>query len=482
MARINEHIKIKKSLTLFLVFVFTLLPLQTAGAQETQPDGLIPAGATLQGSQFIFAPQINIDGTVDGDVFAIGQDVNLTGEVKGSLYILSARSAIKGKVDGDLFTGTSRLSLEPTSDVGRSAYILGGIVSLLPESKIGRDLYLIGLSGEISGTVGRNQRAHLGTVEILEMLLGENGPLSPLLPKGFKLPWSAIDYRAAHPVQTAMHLFSAASGAGIAAISQPIRFLPLLQTTPIDSAAVGTWFVERLRSFAPLFLIGLLLLWLFPRFFQGSTERLRAHPVSSFGIGLVVFFVGFGVAFLALALFSALGLFFAILNYWDLAMLVWGAGLGGLSVGLAVFSLAVGYLSKIIVAYLIGAILLNRVPTTVWGRRVWMLLLGLLLLVLLLAIPFLGWVVSMVTIMFGLGAIYLQLRQRYQPVKEPVQTLASPSETGENAPPMRSSSEATENSEPAMSWPEETSAAPPSNEGEQQIGEEELAETGKNSG
>jgi hypothetical protein len=309
-------------LMLLLVIVVTTLPLQTAGARSPNPDGLIPAGETLQGSQFIFAPEINIAGTVDGDVFAFGQDVTLTGEIKGSLFVLSTTAAIEGQLEGDLFVATPRLTLAPTSSVGRSAYILAGKANLLPGSQIGRDLYLVGLSGEISGTVGRYQRAHVGIVEILEMLTGENGPLSPLLPPGFKLPWSSINDLGTRPVASTVRLYSATTGMGLSAVALPIIFQPQFQTESIDSAAIGSWLLERLRTLAPQFLIGLLLLWLFPRFFHGSTERLRSHPVNSLWIGVIVFFVGFGVAFLALALFAALGLFFAVINYWDLATMI----------------------------------------------------------------------------------------------------------------------------------------------------------------
>jgi hypothetical protein len=56
-----------------------------------------------------------------------------------------------------------------------------------------------------------------------------------------------------------------------------------------------------------------------------------------------------------------------------------------------------------------------------------MLLLGLLVLVLLLAIPILGWVLSILAIMFGLGAITLQLRERRQPGDDLLQDLTGPS-------------------------------------------------------
>jgi hypothetical protein len=426
MAIRQKLVKSQAWLIFLLVILIACVPLQSAGAQSSNPNGLVPAGETLQGSQFIFAPQINIEGIVDGDVFAIGQDVIVKGEIKGSLFLLSNTATIDGTLEGDLFAANTRLTLGSTSSIGRSAYILAGLVNMLPGSVVGHDLYLIALGGEISGSVGRYQRAHVGFLEVLNLLLGENGLLQPLMPPGFQLPLSTIDFFAGRPAGRVFIWSSAASGSGLSALGLPMILQSQLQAPEFDSAAVTDWLVVRLRAFAPLFLIGLLLLWLFPGFLQGSTERLRARPLASFGFGIVVFFVGVGAATLTLALVAALGMFFATVQYWDLAMITWSAGLGGLSVGLALFSLAIIYLSKIIIAYLFGIILLKRMSPSTWGRRVWMLLLGEVIVVLLLSIPILDWVLSVLATMFGLGAIYLYLRQRAQPAGASAQDLPAP--------------------------------------------------------
>jgi hypothetical protein len=75
----------------------------------------------------------------------------------------------------------------------------------------------------------------------------------------------------------------------------------------------------------------------------------------------------------------------------------------------ATFILLTSYFSKIVVAYLVGWLLLRR-----WDRasRWWMLLpflLGLLIYALLVAIPFLGFAISLVVAAIGTGAIYMSL-------------------------------------------------------------------------
>ncbi len=187
----------------------------------------------------------------------------------------------------------------------------------------------------------------------------------------------------------------------------------MVQAAAIDGAALVDWLLTQLRNLVPLLLIGLLLLWQFRGFLQGSTENLRKRPWGSLGNGLVAFFVFCGAAILAIALVVALGFFFSFLELDALAWITWLTGLGTLSVILTAFYAACIYVSKILLAYLIGSWLLGRVPEKTWGRHFWMLLLGLFIVVLLFSIPILGWVIAVLVMLFGLGAMYLYLRSRW---------------------------------------------------------------------
>jgi hypothetical protein len=279
-------------------------------------------------------------------------------------------------------------------------------MTLTEESEVGDDLYLLALGGELSGSVGRNQRAYLGLLEILVLLFGENDLLRSILPPDFQLPLpsSGATNLLTAIVEPVLYktpaTYMLASGAGIT--------LALVQ---VDGSALGNWLSDQWQTFAPMLLIGLLLVWLFPRFLQGSTEHLRSRPGHSFGSGVMIFFVCLGAALLTLILVLALGLFFSTVKLPGLAWTIWIAGFGGLGVALTAFYLSVDYLSKVIVAYLFGMVLLGRIPATIWGRRVWMLLLGEVIVLLLLSIPTLGWILSVLITMFGLGTIYLYLRQ-----------------------------------------------------------------------
>ena len=408
---------------LLIIFMFASPPLQAVRAQGIPTDGLIAAGETIEGTVFLYAPQVKIDGTVDGDVFAISPDVAVSGEITGDLFVLGRTTTIDGILEGNLYAASSRLTLGEAARVARSVYAASLLTSLPKESEVGKDLYLISLGGELSGSVGRDQRAYLGLLEIWNLLFGENDLLRPFVPSDFQIPSSGSVSAPAAIVEPVLDkspaTYMLANGAAVprAAVQSEVSL------SAVENSAVGNWLSGQWQTLAPMLLIGLLLVWLFPRFLQGSTEHLRSEPGNSFLSGLVIFFVCFGVALLALFLILALGLFFSTVKLTDLAWTVWVAGFSTLSVALASFYFSVVYLSKVIVAYLFGLLLLGRIPAAVWGRRIWILLLGEVIVLLLLSIPVLGGILSILMTMFGLGTIYLYLRRNPPPSDKTSQEL-----------------------------------------------------------
>jgi hypothetical protein len=84
----------------------------------------------------------------------------------------------------------------------------------------------------------------------------------------------------------------------------------------------------------------------------------------------------------------------------------------------ALFTLTVQYLSKTIVADMVGTLILKRVSPQSLEYRILPLLLGLVLYVLLRSIPILGWAIEVIVTLFGLGAILVTLRDRSLPEPE----------------------------------------------------------------
>jgi len=100
------------------------------------------------------------------------------------------------------------------------------------------------------------------------------------------------------------------------------------------------------------------------------------------------------------------------LTFWDLAWVVWTVGLACVGLAFALAWLFVIFGTKVIVAYVGGRILLDRLAPKATRHKVVPLLLGLVLYVILHGIPILGWVVAILATAVGLGISWLVWRNR----------------------------------------------------------------------
>ncbi|MBT4309289.1 MAG: hypothetical protein HOD49_02635, partial [Anaerolineae bacterium] len=71
------------------------------------------------------------------------------------------------------------------------------------------------------------------------------------------------------------------------------------------------------------------------------------------------------------------------------------------------------YLTKIIVSVLGGKLILARIKPELANHKVWPLVVGVILLSLIMSIPVLGWLVKLIIVLFGLGALWLLGREQF---------------------------------------------------------------------
>jgi hypothetical protein len=435
---------IKLALSAIILTCLVILPLQAAMAQAPVVGNNVPSGQVVEDSLLLYGPQVSIDGTVNGDVLAIGQDVTLNGEIKGNLVTLGSKVLINGKVGGNVYSGSGSLEMGPEGDIHWSLYSVGGFLTLDQGSQIERDLYTMSLGARLLGTVGRNTRAFIGLSEVLRLLLVDSG-LMQSIQNRFQpapAPTPTATPTVAPSVAPTPAVYSRPGGqmiglASLASISfidvqmklsvnrnlgsMASYFQHAIAAAGIDTAGLLNWLYGRIYVFLPLVIIGLILAWLFPRFLKGSAQKLRSSPLADIGLGLLSYIVGYGATLLLFVLIVGIGVFFVAIKFWGLAWLTWGVGLSSLGLAFMAFSLAVGYLSKIIVSYLLGELILGRLADSIW-RRFGAVVLGLIIYVLLVAIPILGWVINFLTILFGLGAIvayFIEKRRTHPQPQEP---------------------------------------------------------------
>jgi hypothetical protein len=89
-------------------------------------------------------------------------------------------------------------------------------------------------------------------------------------------------------------------------------------------------------------------------------------------------------------------------------------GILGMALLVFFFSIAWGYVAKVIVSFLGGRLILARLKPDWAEGRAWPLVVGIVLFVIITAIPILGWLINLVVVLLGLGALWLLGRDVYQ--------------------------------------------------------------------
>jgi hypothetical protein len=163
--------------------------------------------------------------------------------------------------------------------------------------------------------------------------------------------------------------------------------------------------LNLLRSIAGALILGLVLLWLLPGLLPSASGALRSSPLASLLVGIVAVIVIPVVAIVLLVVTGVIGAGFSV------------------PLVLMVASMLLLLLSKVIVAFTIGALFLrvgrgNR--RTGGGRLFFALLIGVVVLALLSLIPVVGGWINLLVALLAMGAALLAFfRWRKGPESEP---------------------------------------------------------------
>lgn len=432
-----------------------------ARAVEIVEGGTIPAGQTIEDDVFIGADNVLVEGDVTGDLFAVGGNIRINGTVGGSLFAAGQTISVNGEVQGSTYLAGSAANLGGSSQVGRNVYFAGYSMEAQPGSQVQRDLLTTGYQALIAGSVERNVLATVAALEI-SGAIGGNVRADVSAPGATGFMFVAPPGAPAN-IPTGIRVTEGASIGGQLIYVSPepqedaIRAEPeegIVFRTPVpspgqvarrDGRGIGflvlRWIVARLRELVTLLLLGALLLWLVPRWLYRAADALQAQPLLALGWGFLVWLLGYILAGIAAFLIVLLAILLGIITLGGLAFAVLGIGFSLLGLAFTIFWLAVAYLSKVVVAYLIGRWIVDGlsrreepriVPVTPPGepgaeiappreqrpRSVaqdgWSLVVGVVIYVLLRAIPILGWLIGAVVTLFGLGALFMAVRDGWR--------------------------------------------------------------------
>ena len=367
---------------------------------------------TVKGDLVVVGGTIEINGTVEGDLIAAGQSVVVNGTVEDDARIAGYGLLVGGEVTDDLIAAGFSLENGIGSSAGGDLLFVG--YQALLAGDVAGDADLAGGAVKIAGSIGGDVTVDVGGAEP-GAGMPPGFPFAPGLPTVPSVPPSLtvdegasiggdLDYTAN---------VEAAIPPGVVA-GKPVftPYIPAVEAeagaaAPSPAARAGIWFAGQLRRLVTLLLVGAAMMWLVPDWTRKIAGIVQARPLPSLGWGVVAI-AAFTLAMLVLFIATVLlAVAFGAVTLGGLARRF--AVLGGLALGTTGFgfSLAWAYVTRIVISLLLGQLVFRLLKSTTAGHRWWPILLGVLIFVIITAIPVLGRLATLATVLLGLGAVWL---------------------------------------------------------------------------
>lgn len=401
---------------------------------------VVAAGEVINDDLFVGAGEFVMDGTVNGDVVAAGSTITINGTVNGNLVAAGQTIVVNGTVTGDVWAAGYALYWGEKAQVGGDVIGAGYSLELRQGSTVARDAMLaayqillgadvtrnveVGAAAfELAGTVGGNLKAEVGEAGGTQsgpppgMFMGQSTIPLPVVRQGITIDPSARIAGNLEYTQNTDLTFPAGVVAGSVKRIVPPPSTAEPKAAETAAQKTGGWALKYLRAVITILVLGFLLLWLLPRFVKGLAGKLENRPWPSLGWGVVAYAGFFFVCLLVVFVMILGGVVFGLLTLGGLSGTTIWLGMLSLFALILGFVLVTSYLAKIVFGMAAGRWILRSLNSPLAEHRFWPMVIGVIItlaVIALLSFPlipgFLGGLLNFVVILFGLGALWLWLR------------------------------------------------------------------------
>jgi cytoskeletal protein CcmA (bactofilin family) len=359
---------------LLLAIILILLGAMPALAFDgrTGDSVTIDKGEVINDDLYMAGGDLVINGTVEGDVFAGGRNVTVNGDIEGAATVFGQYITINGSVRDSVRLAGQNVTI--IGDIGGDAVLFGQTISIQSGSTIGGDLVLGASMVNVNGAVEGRVMGGAGEVMISDMV-GKDVSLEvdKLTITSTAVIKGNVDYTSENEAE--IHSSAEIDGS-IKRIAPEIK--EPAQQGPVSEIP------GKIAGFLMTFITGLVIIFLATRKITGMSEALIKYPWYSLGWGAFLLFVTpFAIVIL---LVIVIGIPIALILT-------------------AAYAIAI-YLSIIPVSLCIGRLIIGRQRTeNRRGLLLAALAVGLAILVIIKFIPVFGFIVGVLTALFGMGTI-----------------------------------------------------------------------------
>lgn len=371
-----------------LILFMLLLPFISGygkSHEKEDPDRMVvvPRGTIHQGDYFATGNNIEISGEVTGDLYLFGQQIVIDGKIHGDALIAGGTIDIPGEIGGNIRAIGGQILI--TGNVGHNVTLIGGNAQLISPSKIlgslvvvvgncdmaasiGRNAMIVASNLRVSGNVENNLHAHIG-----DLRLTSNARVGGDL--NYSSANNAVIDQQAQILGKTIH--------------NPSGYKEILKGTWFDGFYALSKVAGILMNFLFSFVFGWVLIRAYPKKLEMILASLKGNLTKSFGYGLMI------VVLLPLAslllLITILGVPFAL--------------------ALMGFNVIFFYAAKTIPILAVSNSYLTKLKLKPNSLSIFAV--GLACYFLLVRIPYVGILLALACLIFGLGASVISQQKNH---------------------------------------------------------------------
>lgn len=335
----------------------------------------------VEGNFYFSGKSITVEGQITGDFIGIAPNIQINGKVDGDVISGSQNLLINGEITGNLRAFSSVTNINGV--IGKNINFFGETIILGKDSVVGQDLLMQTINSELNGKVNGN--VHGGTYNIL--INGEVG-------KNINL---TLDHEKRKSYSTSMEIGALATISGDlnykagkdANIKSENIKGEINHKYPEKTKNKTNGIAKTLYLILSSFLIAILFNYLFKNKIE-KIKKIIIEKNSSLTLPGVIILLLTPIAVLIMAL-TIIGIPIAVLT-----LITW------------IFVL---FLSRIVFAMLLGDYIFKTIKKEN-AHQLLKILSGIVFAFLLFALPYVGWIFSLITVILGFGSIYSIIKNK----------------------------------------------------------------------
>ncbi len=377
-----------KALTILILFLLLLvIPFKAFAQNIKQGDNVVlTKNEVINKDYFAAGNSVTIEGTVNGDAYIAGGNIVINGTVNGDLLTAGGNLDIRGNITGNVRAAGGNININGT--VGRNVTLAGGSINLSSNANINGSLTAAGGNLAIYSPIEKDINLAGGQVTIGNRVGGDiNSAVGQLSLTQTATVSGNLTYLSKNSASISQD--ATVSGKITQNIPQDKQI-----TEPAKKGILALFSFLKIASFILVAIVGLLLIRFFPIFLTRVSGLIIGRPWTSMGIGFLTV-VAFPFIFILL-LVTVIGIPIAFFLAFILGVYF--------------------YLAKIFISFVIGQLIFGRFSKNT--NKVWPYLLGLVIYYLLATVPILGWFISVIAGLTGVGAILVAKKNYYLDLRD----------------------------------------------------------------